>query len=240
MNSIRIILILLICLLPRQILHAQEVEEIPMIRYSPEYVFRDGLFLSIDDVRNNDPIPLARIVSDRYTYDEAFFNELIIKKEIILYDDAGVKAFLKTREIWGYALKGRLYIMVGGRFQRIHLLGSISHFVASETTHEKKYFAEEDTSSHYTTTQDLYRHFYHNNYYYRTLRAEGEICLFDFESNTLVKYDPVALGKLLERDSLLFSEYEPLRKREKNNRMAEFIRRYNENHPLYFPEETDY
>lgn len=234
MKSIGIFLALLIFLLPQQILHAQETEEIPMIRYSPDYVFKDGLYLNIDDVRNNDPIPLARIVSDRYPYDEVFFYELIIKKEIILYDDAGVRASVKTKDIWGYVLHGRLYIMVGGRFQRIHLYGSISHFVASETTNEKKYFAEEDTSTRYTTTQDLYQRFY-RRYYYRSLTAEGEICLFDFESNTLAKYDPAALGKLLERDSLLFSEYKLLRRREKKNRMAEFIRRYNESHPLYFP-----
>lgn len=236
MNSKRTFLVLLIFLLSQQILPAQEAEDIPMVRYSPDYVFKDGLFLNIDDVKKNDPIPLARIVSDSYSYDEDFFRELIIKKEIILYDDAGVRASVITSDIWGYALHGRLYIMVGGRFQRIHLYGSISHFIASETTNEKKYFAEEDTSTPYTTTEDLYRGFYRERYYYRTLTAEGEICLFDFESNTLAKYEPAALGKLLERDSLLFSEYETLKRREKKNRMAEFIRRYNDNHPLYFPD----
>jgi len=43
------------------------------------------------------------------------------------------------------------------------------------------------------------------------------------------------LGELLEGDSVLFSEYNFLRKREKKERMAEFIRRYNANHPLFFP-----
>ena len=77
--------------LPLQILTAQETEEIPMI------------------------------VSDRYVYDKDFFDELIIKKEIILYDDAGVRASVKTKDVWGYVLHGRLHIMVGARFQRIIL-----------------------------------------------------------------------------------------------------------------------
>ena len=234
-KSIRTLLVLFINLLALQALTAQEPEEVPMTEYSPGYVFKDGLYLSIDDVSANDPIPLARIVSDRYVYDKDFFDELIIKKQIILYDDAGVRASVRTKDVWGYALHGRLHIMVGGKFQRIILQGSISHFMASATTNERKYYAEDDTSKRYTTTQDLYRNFSRDSYYYQTLTAEGEMCLFDFESNTLIQYDPADLGKLLERDSLLYSEYKPLRRREKKNRMAEFIRRYNQSHPIYLP-----
>ena len=236
MKAIGTLLTMLAFLLPHQILLAQETEEIPMITYSPGYAFKDGLYLSIDDVSTNDPIPLARIVSDRYVYDKDFFDELIIKKEIILYDDAGVRASIKTKNVWGYALHGRLHMMVGGRFHRIILQGSISHFIASATTNEKRYFGEEDTSTRYTTTQDLYRGFYRERYYYRTLTSEGEMCLYDFESNTLSQYDPAALGKLMERDTVLSSEYTSLKRKEKKNRMGEFIRRYNQNNTLYFPD----
>lgn len=230
---------LLTVLMPFRVLTAQDTLDIPLMEYSPGYVFKDGLYLGIDDVKANNPLPFARIVSNSYVYDKDFFDELIIKKDIIFYDDAGVRASIKTRDIWGYALHGRLYIMVGGKFHRIHLMGSISHFVAAATTTEKQYYSEDDTSTRYTTTQDLYRNFYRDRYYYRTLTSEGEMCLFDFEGNTLLKYDEAALGKLLERDSLLFSEYKHLRKREKKNRMGEFIRRYNLSHPLYFPARYD-
>ena len=231
------IFLLPIFLLPGIMVSAQESEEIPMVRYSSYYVFKDGIFHSVDAVKANDPIPFSRIVSDRYVYDKDFFDELISRKEIVLYDEAGVRVSIKTENIWGYALNGRLHIMVGGRFQRLILQGNISQFIASETTNERVYYDDEDSSRRYTTTQDLYRGFYRERYYYRTLTAEGEICLYDFESNTLEPYEPEALGKMLERDSVLFSEYQPLRKREKRKRMAEFIRRYNQGHPLYFPAE---
>lgn len=234
MKLILPLFILITFLIPLQILTAQDAGEAPLIEYSTGYAFKDGLFLSIDDVKANDPVPLARIVTDRYVYDKDFFDELIIKREIILYDDAGVRVSVKTKNVWGYALHGRLHIMIGGKFQRIILQGNISHFAASETTIEKQYYDDEDTST-YTTTQDLYRNFYREKYYYRPLTSEGEICLFDFETNTLAQYDPAALGKLLERDSLLYSEYNSLRRREKKDRMGEFIRRYNQSHPLYLP-----
>ena len=220
---------------PPGTLLAQEEQEIPMVRYTPYYEFRDGIYLGIDNVKANEPIPLARIVSDRIDYDKAFFDELTLKGEIVFYDDSGVRTLVKTADIWGYALHGRLFIMVGGRFQRIILQGSISQFMAAETTHEKAYYGEEDTTDTYTTTQDLYRGFYQEKYYYRNLTAEGRLCLYDIESNALETYDPSSLEKLLERDSLLYSEYSSLRRREKKKQMVDFIRRYNQNHPLYFP-----
>jgi hypothetical protein len=235
MKSRPIIPVLLTLVLSAPALIAQENNGTPMVRYSPGYEFKDGIFLSIEDVLANDPIPFARLVSDGDVYDRAFFDELIYRKEIILYDEAGVRASVKTRDVWGYAMHGRLHIMIGGRFHRIHLQGSISQFVASETTYEKKYFADDDSSRSYTTTQDLYRGFYRNKHYYTKLTGEGEICLFDIESNSLNQYDPAALGKLLERDSALYAEYKVLKRRVKKNRMAEFIRRYNQNQPLFFP-----
>jgi len=68
--------------------------------------------------------------------------------------------------------------------------------------------------------------------------AEGKISLFDFESNDLCEYDIESLGVLLERDPELSARYESLRKREKKEKMMEFIRSYNARHPLYFPVQT--
>jgi hypothetical protein len=237
MKSILTSFALMIVLFPCHRMTAQKAEEIHMIEYFSGYIFEDGIYHHIDAVKVNDPIPFNRIVSDRNVYDKAFIKDLIIKKEIVLYDEAGVRASISTADIWGYALHGRLYIMLGGKFHRLMLQGGISQFIASATTNERVYYADEDSSTSHTTTQDLYQGFYREPYYYRRLTAEGEICLYDFESNTLEQYEPSALGKLLERDSVLFSEFATLRKREKKKRMAEFIRRYNQRNPLYFPAE---
>ncbi len=223
----------LLFLLPVQSLSGQEHQEIRMVPFSREYKFRDGLYLHIDAVRLNNPIPLGRIVTDLSNYNRDFFDELIIREEIILYDESGVRASIRTGDIWGYARNGRLYIMLGGKFQRIILEGSISHFIASATTMERPGFQPEDTAMNYSSTQDLYRNI--RKPYYRYVTAQGKASLFDFESNTLTAYNPEALGKLLERDSVLSSEYSSLRKRERPKRMVEFIHRYNASHPLYFP-----
>ncbi|MEA3477041.1 MAG: ThuA domain-containing protein [Bacteroidota bacterium] len=213
---------------------ARQPDEVKMVRYSPEYTFKDGLYLNIDDVKANDPIPFGRIVTDLNSYNKAFFKEMIINEEITLYDESGVRASLKTKDLWGYALNGQLYIMLGGKFQKIIIEGRISLFMASATTHEKTRYAPSDTNTHYTTTEDLYRS-YNKKYYYSMVTAEGTMSLFDFESNNLTGYDIKSLGVLLERDSELSAEYEVLRNREKKEKMMEFIRKFNATHPLYFP-----
>jgi len=234
MKSIWPLLGLLIGLMPLQILSAQETEDMKMVRYSPDFKFKDGLYINIDDVRNNDPIPLARIVTDLGSYNKDFINEMYNSAKIILYDDYSIQRFIYTKDIWGYAVSGRLFIMVGGQFMRIIIQGSISLFTASATTHEKKPFQPRDTSMYSSTTEDLYRS-HNKRYYYANVTAESKEYLFDFESNSLSVYTIEVLEKLLVRDADLFTEYAALRKRDKKNKMGEFIRRYNQNHPLYFP-----
>jgi len=125
--------------------------------------------------------------------------------------------------------------MVGGQFQRMSITGSISLFIASETTHVKTGFPPRDTSIHAMTTADLYRS-HNRRYYYAPVTGQGGEYLFDFESNSLSVYSAEVLEKLLVRDPILFPEYASLKKREQKKRMGEFIRRYNQNHPLYFPD----
>jgi len=189
-------------LLSLQSLWAQGQQERPLVPYSRDYKFRDGLYLNIDAVRLNHPIPLGRIVTDLNNYNRDFFDEMIIQEEIILYDESGVRVSIRTGDIWGYARNGRVYNMLGGNFQRIILEGSISHFIASATTSEKVPNAPSDSRLSSSSTQDLYRSrsFYRH---YAYVSAEGKVSLFDFESNTLTGYNPGALAKLLERDSVL-------------------------------------
>ena len=123
--------------------------------------------------------------------------------------------------------------MAGGQFQRIIIQGSISLFTASASTNEKKTIQPRDTTE-YSTTRDLYRS-HNKRYYYANVTAESKEYLFDFETNTLAAYTVEVFEKLLVRDAVLFTEYASLRKRDKKIKIGEFVRKYNTNHPLYFP-----
>ena len=211
----------------------REAAEKPMVRYSPEYEFKDGIFANFDQVKENDPIPPARIVSDYDMFDRDFYDKVTAAKEIVIYDDNGVKKVMQTPEVWGYGRNGVLYINIGGAFHRISFVGSISHFVATVTTYNSNYY------------DPYYNPYYSNSYYYNRhsmpqsnyANTELRQYLLDFETGEVLEYNSEGVEVLLMKDPELADEYLALRNRKKKQMKFVFIRRYNEKHPLYFPAE---
>jgi len=211
---------------------AQEEEERPMVRYSPDFEFRDGLFTNFESVKENDPIPVARIVTDEDMFDRAFYDKITGHKEITIYDEHGVKKVIQTKDVWGYSRNGILYINVGVSFHRISFMGSICHFVATVTTYHP---------SHYDPY--YYNPYYSNSYYYnRYSMPQSNVAssdlrqyLLDFESGDVMEYDVESVEVLLMKDPELADEYHARRNRQQEQVKFVFIRRFNEKHPLYFP-----
>jgi hypothetical protein len=221
--------ILVIC---SPLLMAQESEERERVLYTPDFEFNDGLFANFESVLANDPIPPARIVTDEDLFDRAFYDKVTAKKEIIIYDDNGVKKVMRTEDIWGYSRNGILYINVGSAFHRISFMGSICHFVATVTTYNPNYY-----DPYY------YNPYYSNSYYYnRYSMPQSNVgstdlrqYLLDFYTGDVMEYDVESVEVLLMRDPELSDEYQALRSRKKKQMKFVFIRRFNEKHPLYFP-----
>lgn len=211
---------------------AQETGERELVKYSQGFEFRDGIYANFDMVKANDPIPPARIVTDVDLFDRAFYDKVTDAKEIVIYDENGVKKVMNTSNIWGYGRNGVLYINVGGAFHRISFVGSISHFVASITTYNPHYY-----DPYY------YNPYYYNSYYYNRYNTRGSNYantelrqyLLNFETGEVLDYDTESVGVLLMRDPELADEYQSLRNRKKKQMKFVFIRRFNEKHPLFFP-----
>jgi len=203
-----------------------------MVAYSPDFEFRDGLFANFDRVKDNDPIPPARIVTDEDIFDRAFYDKITVLKEIVIYDENGVKKVLKTENIWGYSRNGILYINVGSAFHRISFMGSISHFVATVTTYNPN-----------TYDPYYYNPYYSNSYYYnRYSQPQSNVgstdlrqYLLDFETGDVMEYDTESVEVLLMKDPELADEFHALRSRQQKQMKFVYIRRFNEKHPLYFP-----
>ena len=229
--------LILLCLFP--FLHAQEgpvslreAAEQPVVKYSTEFEFKDGIFANFDQVKANNPIPPARIVSDYDMFDRDFYDKVTSAKEIVIYDENGVKKVIETQDVWGYGRNGVLYINVGMAFHRISFVGSISHFVASVTTYNSNYY------------DPYYNPYYSNSYYYNRhsmpqsnyANTELRQYLLDFQTGEILEYDTEAVEVLLMKDPELADEFLALRNRKKKQMKFVFIRRFNERHPLYFPE----
>jgi len=213
---------------------AEQDQEPVMVKYSPDFKFRDGIFANFESVKRNNPIPPARIVTDEDLFDRDFYEKITLLKEMVIYDANGVKKVLETEDIWGYSRNGILYINVGSAFHRISFMGSICHFVATVTTYNPNYY---DPYS--------YNPYYSNSYYYnrysmpQSTVAHSDLrqYLLDFETGDILEYDVESVGVLLMKDPELADEYQSLRNRKKKQMKFVYIRLFNEKHPLYFPAE---
>jgi len=215
------------------ILTAQESGGEGMVKYTYDFEFRDGIFANFNMVKDNNPIPPARIVTDVDMFDRQFYDKVTAGKEIVTYDNNGVKQVMKTNDIWGYSRNGVLYINVGSAFHRISFVGSICHFVATMTTYNSDYY---DPYS--------YSPYYHNSYYYynrysrpqpKYTNTDLQQYLLNFATGAVMEYGTESVEVLIMSDPELHDEYQALRNRKKKQMKFVFIRRFNEKHPLYFP-----
>lgn len=210
-------------------LYAQDAPE-GMVKYSPEFEFREGIYPNFMSVKQNNPIPKTRLVTEADLFSRDFYQQVTEEKYIVFYDDNGVQQRLTTSNIWGYGRNGVLYINLGSRFHRISFIGKIGHFVASITTYNSGYY-----DPYY------YNQSYYYNRYYRSPNSnysstEVRQYLIDFETGKLMEFDVKAVEILLMNDPELHDEYMQLRRKKKKQYKFVYIRKFNERNPLYFPE----
>jgi len=229
LSRISAIGLLLLLTLP---LLAQDDAPEGMVKYSHDFTFRDGIYANFNRVKDNQPISPARIVTDADMFDREFYDKITALKEIVIYDDNGVKKVMKTKDIWGYGRNGVLYINVGNNFHRISFVGNICHFVASVTTYNSNYYDPYYSHPYYSSSYYYNRYNTpHSNYANTELRQY----LFDFQTGEVMNYDIESVEVLLMKDPELADEFMALRNRKKKQMKFVFIRRFNEKHPLYFP-----
>ncbi len=223
------IFLFLPCLILAQTDNNSQQDPEGMVKYSPDFRFREGIYPNFESVRQNNPIPKTRLVTDEDLFSRDFLERVTQEKRIVFYDDFGVKQELNTSNIWGYGRNGVLYVNLGSRFHRISFVGSISHFVATLTTYNSGYY------------DPYYRHSYYQNPYYRSPSSgysstEVRQYLIDFETGKLMEFDVASVEVLLMRDPELHDEYAALRRKKKKQFKFVYIRKFNERNPLYFPE----
>lgn len=223
---------LLILIFASVLAWAQEETPEGMVPYTTAYEFPEGIYSNFEMVKETNPIPAARVVTDVDLFDREFYEKITSAEKIVIYDDNGVKMELKTSKVWGYGRNGALYINVGSAFHRISMVGSISHFVASVTTYNPNYYDPYHYNPYYSNSYYNGRYNSPNSSYSSTDLRQY---LLDFETGEVMEYDSEAVEVMLMKDPELADEYLSLRNRKKNQMKFVFIRRYNEKHPLYFP-----
>lgn len=221
----------------------QEKED--MVKYTPDFRFKDGIYLNFEQVKQNSPIPKAKLLTSTDYNDREFFKKLLESDKIYFYDAMGVRQEIPKSSIWGYARNGVLYIQVQEEFNRITFVGSICHFVADVTTTDPRYYnypygGYYDPYSYYSPYS--YGGYYPYGSYYSPYsrgsvsRNEVKQFIFDFDTGKVLDFDLDNTQMLLMKDSQLYEEFMKLPRKKRKDLMFVYIRKYNEKNPLYIPE----
>jgi hypothetical protein len=228
--------------IPLLLLFGQEKEG--MVRYTTDFRFKDGIYLNFEQVKMNNPIPKAKLLTSIDYNDREFFKKIFEMDKLYFYDNMGVRQEIEKNSIWGYARNGVLNIQIQENFNRITYVGSICHFVADVTTYDNRY-----TNSPYGYYDPYYSPYGYGNYYspyssyyspYRqsnAVRNELQQYLIDFESGKIMEFDVENTKLLLMKDITLYEEYVQLSRKKKKELMFVYIRKFNDKNPLYIPVE---
>lgn len=189
--------------------------------YKPGFKFNDGLYLNFEQFKKNNPIPKAQIVTatDNSRFD--FFDIILQEKIIKIYDNAGNIIEIEPSKIWGFCNRSVIYINFNDEFNRIPVLGNISHFIANYT------YTEYDP---YSPGYNPY-----GTYYPPSTKTELRQYLLDFNSGKIYDFSYKTVEILLIPDNELYDKFMELSKRKKNKQKFIFLREFNKKHPIYFP-----
>jgi hypothetical protein len=204
-----------------------------MVLYTPEFEFTDGIYLNFMQVRNNDPIPKSRLITDVEYQSKDFFEQVLDNRFVYFFDQMGLRKQVRTSDIWGFSRNGILYIAMEDGFYRITIVGRICHFVANITTYDTRY----------------YDPYYYNPYYYDYYRYGGypstystnelRQYLLDFDTGEVLNYTRESLKVLLMKDPELYDEYSQLRRKKQKQLKFLYLRKFNERNPLYIPAQNN-
>ena len=190
------------------------------VRYTNEYVFKEGFFISFDQVLANKPVSFERIISGEKN-SETWLDDVLNLKTVVILDDYGIQQKIDINQIWGYCKNNALYVNWDKEFYRIPYIGRISHYLATQTV-RMDYYAD----PYYGYTPGM-------GPSYETNKLVQNI--IDFENGKSFPFSLEAVESFLMKDMVLFDEFNQLKKNKKKQLMFLYIRKYNERNPLYLP-----
>lgn len=216
------------------------------VKYTPDFRFRDGIYLNFEQVKENDPIPKAKLLTSADYNDRDFFNKVLSSEKIYFYDEMGVRQEVDKNNIWGFSRNGVVYVMIQGNFNRITFVGNICHFVADITTYDtynNNYYSPYGYyNPYYYSPYSYYGGYYPYGSYYSpygnqqsTARNEIKQYIIDFESGKVMEFTVDNVELLLMRDPAVYDEYVQLPKAKRKDLMFVYVRKFNEKNPLYLP-----
>lgn len=192
--------------------------QIDSIAYSRDYEFKEGIYLTVNQFKKNDPIPKSAIVSNYSKTQVDFLTQMFAQKYIAFKDSSGLEHKIETSTIWGYCQNRSININFNKEFYRLNVIGTLCHFTATVATP----VGYRDPMG--------YNYGLNNN----TVHELRQFVL-DTRINKVLDFNVKNMEEVLKDDIEIYNQFMALKKREKPDAIFIYLRKYNEKHPLYLP-----
>lgn len=217
-----IINILILLLINISVIFSQENK---LVEYSPEYIFKEGIYVNFEMFKANNPISISTIVTNIPLNDIDFFNKLLQKEKIVFYDNNGIKQTIEPKNLWGYSIHNIIYINYENNFFRIPTIGKITQFIAKVTVIR-------------TASDPFYGGGYYGGGMGPTTTYEDQETkhfLLSLENGAVYQNNYKAIEKLIIKDTTIYTEYMKLKKRKRKQLSYMYIKKFNDANPVFFP-----
>ena len=207
---------------------------------APESLLKEGVYLTFNDLKTNNPLPKENIVSTLDKTQPDFISKTLNDNKEIIFSYKGSQYRAEVSKIWGYCQNGNVYVhFKEDKFWRITVFGNISHFLA--TIMVTRY-----VNNNYGGGYGMGMGFGMGGMGYGGMggpsvpvrQPETHEFLMDYTSGDIVECTPTNLEVALSRDMNLYNQYMQIKKRKRKDFMILYIRKYNAEHPVSFPPEA--
>ena len=182
-------------------------------RYSPGFKFKDGVYMTFDDFKENCP----SITKDEL-YDEFGQSLIDIQSDIEWYTLENDSLIAVARDtIWGFSNRGKIFLRNQDFFDRLVVIGTLSHII-----HREEFID--------------YNNAMYNGFTYAPVRREVQTEFFlDMRSGIKLEFTAENLSDYISDDPILHGSFEQLSRKKKKESMFRYLHTYNQKHPVYFP-----
>jgi hypothetical protein len=186
------------------------------VMYQMGQPIQDGVYLTYWDFRRNNSIEKEDI-DYKGNKDQLDYIGKAMEQERLKYKVNDNEHSIACKEVWGYVQNNTFYVNFQNKFYRIPVFGAISFLVAMVEVRQTGFYDPRfgTYTGGMTTTE----------------QREFVMNFYDGKLNQL-KQSEVEL--LLQRDRALYDEYSKLSNRKQKEQLYRYIRRFNENNPVYF------
>jgi len=219
-----------------------------MVQYSSDFRFKDGIYLSFADFKNNNPVPITYIVSNEDIRLKDYLERVLQGDSVTYYDNLLEERTASVYSLWGFCQGGKVFVGYGASssymnpayfdFFPLISIGKLSLLTALESSYQA--FPTSPTAGMAIGMSTIGNDFgVGDNYYIDQSQVQ---LILDMHNGKLIRVgtgdlssiSPDLLQSLIEDDPALLAEYTALDRRERGKQAIYYIRRYNERNPLYF------